>query len=146
MPLLILLLLVIAEIYVLITVGGWIGAGWTILALIAGSVLGALLLRVQGARAWRALRDAANTRRPPHREIADGALIFLGGLLILLPGFISDVLGLLCLLPPTRLLIRKLIFGVALRRVPPPLRLRSSRGQAGRRPDPPVIEGEFDSR
>lgn len=146
MPLVLLFVLVIAEIYVLITVGGWIGAGYTILLLIAFSVLGLVLLRVQGGRAWRALREAWKNGRPPHREIADGVIVSLGGLLMVLPGFITDVVGLLCLLPPTRVLIRRALFGVALSRVPPPLRFRSPRGPGGRRPDPPVIEGEIDSR
>lgn len=145
MPFLVLILLVIAEIYVLITVGSWIGAGYTILLLIAFSVVGAILLKREGSRAFRALREAVNTRHPPHREIADGMIIFLGGLLMVLPGFISDVVGLLCLLPPTRGLIRRALFGVALRRVPPPLRFGSTRGAAGR-PQPPVIEGEIDPR
>lgn len=147
MPLLIVIVLVIAEIYVLITVGSWIGAGYTILLLIASSLLGAFLLKREGGRAFRALRAAVNTRRPPHREIADGVIIVLGGLLMLLPGFISDVLGLLCLLPPSRVLIRRALFGVALNRVPAPLRFRSGRGPvAGHRPEPPVIEGEIDPR
>jgi len=144
MPLLILLLLVIAEIYVLITVGGWIGAWYTILLLIVFSLLGAFLLRREGSKAFRSLREAVNTRRPPHREVADGMIIFLGGLLMLLPGFISDVVGLLCLIPPTRSLIRRALFGVVLRRMPAPLRFRT--GPADGRHGPPVIEGEMDPR
>ncbi len=176
MPFLILILLVVAEIFVLITVGGWIGAGWTLLLLVAFSALGLFLLRREGSKAFRALRDTLDTRQPPHREIADGMLIFLGGMLMVLPGFISDVLGLMCLLPPTRALVRRGLFGVALRRVPAPLRFRTSRDPAGRaqtgpaktdpaaagrqaphgqpdggdrtgrRPVPPVIEGEIDPR
>lgn len=146
MPLLILIVLVIAEIYVLITVGGWIGAGYTILALIAFSLLGAFLLKREGSKAFRALRQAVDTRRPPHREIADGVIIFLGGLLMLLPGFLSDVVGLLCLLPPTRVLIRRGLFGVALRRMPSPLRFRATQGPRDDRRGPPVIEGEIDPR
>jgi UPF0716 protein FxsA len=142
-PFLILIALLIAEIYVLITVGGWIGAGYTILLLIAGSVLGAFLLKREGSRAFRAFREALDTRRPPHREIADGVIIVLGGLLMVLPGFISDVVGLLCLLPPTRVLIRRGLFGVVLRRVPLPLRRSSRRPD---RPDSTVIEGEMDPR
>ncbi|MBA2414322.1 MAG: FxsA family protein [Geodermatophilaceae bacterium] len=146
MPLLILLVLVVAEIYVLITVGGWIGAGYTILLLAAFTLLGAFLLKREGVKAFRSLREAVNTRRPPHREVADGVIIFLGGLLMLLPGFISDVVGLLCLIPPTRALIRRGLFGVVLSRVPPPLRFRSAKGPAGGRREPPVIEGEIDPR
>lgn len=152
MPLLILLMLVVAEIYVLITVGSWIGAGYTILLLIASSLLGAFLLKREGSKALRALREAASTGRPPHREIADGILIFLGGLLMLLPGFLSDVLGVLCLLPPTRALIRRGAVEVAVRRLPATLRFRPGRGQPDRAGNgrtgsrPPVIEGEIDPR
>jgi len=146
MPVLILILLVVAEIYVLITVGSWIGAGFTILALIGFSLLGLYLLKREGSKAFRALREAMDTRRPPHREIADGVIIFLGGFLMLLPGFISDVVGLLCLLPPTRALARRALFGLVLRRVPAPMRFLSSRGPTAERPESPVIEGEIDPR
>ncbi len=138
MPVLILILLVVAEIYVLITVGSWIGAGFTILALIGFSLLGLYLLKREGSKAFRALREAMDTRRPPHREIADGVIIFLGGLLMLLPGFISDVVGLLCLFPPTRALLRKGILGVLIRRLPPMMRFRPGRRM------PPVIDGEVE--
>ncbi len=136
MPLLILLVLVVAEIYVLITVGGWIGAGYTILLLAAFTLLGAFLLKREGVKAFRSLREAVNTRQPPHREVADGVIIFLGGLLMLLPGFLSDIVGLLCLFPPTRALLRTGILALVIRRLPPVLRFRPGRGI------PPVIEGE----
>ncbi len=138
MPLLLLLVLVVAEIYVLIVVGGWIGALPTILLLIASSLIGGYLLKREGAKALRSLRQASQERRPPHKEIADGILIFLGGLLMLLPGFISDVVGLLCLFPPTRALLRKGILGVLIRRLPPMMRFRPGRRM------PPVIDGEVE--
>lgn len=140
-------LLVLAELFLLITVGGQIGAGWTILALVVGTLIGLWLCKREGARAFRALRDAVNSHRPPHREIADGALIFLGGLLMLLPGFISDVLGLLCLLPPTRAVLRRSLFGLAASQIPAPLRVRSQRSgpvEAPRGQPPQTIEGEIE--
>ncbi|CAN5243020.1 FxsA family protein [soil metagenome] len=140
-------LLVLAELFVLISVGGQIGAGWTILALVISTLIGLWLLKREGALAFRALRDAVNSRRPPHRELADGALIFLGGLLFVLPGFISDVLGLLCLLPPTRAVLRRLLFGLAASQLPVPLKMRSKRAgpvDPPRRDPPTVIEGEIE--
>lgn len=146
MPLLILLALVAVEIYLIIVVGGWIGALPTILLLVAGSLLGGYLLKREGARAVRAIRSAQAERRAPHREIADGILIFLGGVLMLLPGFLSDAVGLLCLFPPTRALLRKGLLGLAIRRFPPVLLLRDANRSTdrARRPDPRIIEGDVE--
>jgi len=113
MPLLILLLVFIAvpiaEIYVIIQVGQAIGALPTIAILIADSVIGSWLLRSQGRAAWRRFNQAIAERRAPAREVVDGVLIVFGGALLITPGFISDVFGLLLLLPPTRAVIRALI-------------------------------------
>ena len=76
----------LVEIYVIIQVGQVIGAWWTILLLIADSILGSWLVKREGARAWRALRTALNEGRMPARELADGMLILVGGTLILSPG------------------------------------------------------------
>src|SRR3954469_4076642 len=83
----------ILEIYVLIQVGQVIGPWWTILLLIADSILGGWLIRREGRRAWRALTTALETGRMPARELADGALILVGGTLMLSPGFVTDALG-----------------------------------------------------
>jgi UPF0716 protein FxsA len=109
MALLVLLFIVvpIAEIYVIIKVGQAIGALWTILLLIADSLIGARLLSWQGRTAWRRFREALAAGRMPHNEILDGVMIVVGGTLLLTPGFITDVVGLLLLLPPTRALIRR---------------------------------------
>jgi UPF0716 protein FxsA len=96
----------IAEIYVIIKVGQAIGALWTILLLIADSIIGARLLMWQGRSAWRRLQEAVGAGRMPHNEVLDGVLIVVGGALLLTPGFITDVLGLWLLLPPTRALVR----------------------------------------
>src|SRR3954449_4896587 len=103
-PLLILIFIVvpIAEIYVIIQVGQAIGALWTILLLIADSIIGARLLSWQGRRAWLRFQEALASGRVPHREVLDGVLIILGGAFLLTPGFITDVFGLLLLIPPTR--------------------------------------------
>jgi UPF0716 protein FxsA len=107
--LLILLFIVlpIAEIYVIIQVGQAIGVVWTILLLIADSVIGARLLSWQGRSAWLRFQEAVAAGRVPHNEVLDGALIIVGGAFLLTPGFITDVLGLLLLLPPSRALIRR---------------------------------------
>jgi UPF0716 protein FxsA len=107
----------IAELYVLIQVGQTIGVLPTIALLIVDSLLGAWLLRREGAKAWRAFRRALDERRVPAREVADGALVLFGGALLLTPGFLSDILGLLCILPPTRAGLRRLLTGVVASRL-----------------------------
>jgi UPF0716 protein FxsA len=99
----------LVEVYVLIQVGQVIGPWWTILLLVADSVLGAWLVKREGRRAWRALRDAMRSYRPPARELADGALVLIGGTLLLTPGFATDALGFLFVLPFTRPVFRRLL-------------------------------------
>ena len=110
-------LIPLAEVYLLIQVGQVIGALWTILLLIAVSVLGSYLVRREGGRAWQALRLALQTHRMPARELADGALILIGGTLLLTPGFLTDALGLFFVLPLTRPLARRLLAGFVTRRL-----------------------------
>ncbi|KAA1415905.1 FxsA family protein [Nocardioides humilatus] len=99
------------EIYVVIQVGQAIGPWWTILLLIIDSLIGAWLVKREGRRAWQALRDALQTYRPPAKELADGALILIGGTLLLTPGFATDVAGFLLVLPFTRPIFRRLLTG-----------------------------------
>jgi UPF0716 protein FxsA len=103
----------ILEIYVLIQVGQAIGIGWTLLLLIADAVFGAWLVRREGRRAWRSLqaslREAPRTGRVPAREVLDGALVLVGGTLLMTPGFVTDIAGLLCVLPLTRPLVRAFV-------------------------------------
>ena len=107
----------IVEIYVLIQVGQVIGVWWTILLLIADSILGTWLIRREGGRAWQAMRTALDSGRMPARELADGALILVGGTLMLSPGFVTDAFGILLILPFTRPLFRRLLTGVVARRL-----------------------------
>jgi UPF0716 protein FxsA len=107
----------IVELAVIIQVGQAIGVWWTIAILIADSVLGALLMRAQGRAAWRRFTVALQSVRPPAREVADGVLVIFGGALLLTPGFLSDIFGLLFLLPPTRALIRRAFLRQAMRRI-----------------------------
>jgi len=99
----------LAELYVLIQVGQVIGALPTIALLLVDSIAGGVLLRSQGRTAWRRLATTLRSGRPPAREVADGALIIFGGALLLTPGFLTDVLGFLLLLPPTRALVRRVL-------------------------------------
>jgi UPF0716 protein FxsA len=117
-PLLFLLFIIvpIAEIYVIIQVGQAIGALWTILLLIADSIIGARLLSWQGRRAWQRFQEALAAGRLPHREVLDGALIMVGGAFLLAPGFITDVVGIVLLVPPTRRVVRRALAGVLMRR------------------------------
>ncbi|MEJ7892214.1 MAG: FxsA family protein [Solirubrobacteraceae bacterium] len=111
MPLLVLLFLVvpIAELYVIIQVGQAIGVLPTIAILLLDSLVGAWLLRTQGRLAWRRFSDTLAAGRPPAREVIDGGLILLGGAFLLTPGFLTDLLGIVLLLPPTRALVRRVL-------------------------------------
>jgi UPF0716 protein FxsA len=99
----------IAELYVLIQIGSAIGVLPTIALLILDSVLGAALMRSQGRAAWMRFNRAVEEGRVPGREVIDGVLVIFGGALLLTPGFISDFLGLILLLPPTRAIVRTVL-------------------------------------
>jgi UPF0716 protein FxsA len=113
MPFLLLLALFvivpILEIYVIIQVGQAIGALWTIALLVADSILGTLLMKSQGRAAWRRFQTALAEGRMPAREVLDGMLVIFGGAFLLTPGFCSDIVGVLLLLPPTRAVIRGIV-------------------------------------
>ena len=120
MPLLALIavfiVLPVAELYLILKVGDLIGVPLTILLLAGDSVIGSLLLRSQGRAAWRRLNEALAEGRMPHREVQDGALVIFGGAFLITPGFITDIIGLLMLLPPTRPLVRRLVMRALARR------------------------------
>jgi UPF0716 protein FxsA len=99
----------IAELYVIIKVGEAIGVLPTLALLLADAVLGSLLLRHQGRGAWRRFNEALAQRRFPGKEVADGVLIVIGGTLLLAPGFITDIVGIFLLIPPTRAIARRLL-------------------------------------
>jgi UPF0716 protein FxsA len=109
LPLVVLFIVVpIVELYVIIQVGEAIGVLPTLALLLADALLGSLLLRYQGRGAWRRFNAAIEQRRFPAREVADGLMIAIGGTLLLAPGFITDVFGLILLVPPTRAIVRRL--------------------------------------
>jgi UPF0716 protein FxsA len=110
LPLLFLFIVVpIAELAVIIQVGQEIGVLWTVAILVADAVLGSLLMRSQGRAAWRRFNEALQAGRPPAREVLDGVLVIFGGALLLTPGFLTDILGLTLLIPPTRALVRRVL-------------------------------------
>jgi len=138
------------EIAAVVAVASWIGIGWTLLLLLGLSLLGGLLLKREGTRAWRSFRAAVADGRPPGRQVLDGMLVLVGAVLIVLPGFVTDVLALLCLLPFTRRLLGRVLVGWALTRGRATvLRVSSTRGSTIRDGSVPpgggrVIEGEID--
>ncbi|HEX4730470.1 MAG TPA: FxsA family protein [Solirubrobacterales bacterium] len=111
MALLVILFIVvpIAELYVIIQVGEAIGLWPTLALLLADALLGSFLLKHQGRGAWRRFNEALAQRRFPGKEVADGLLIMVGGTLLLAPGFLTDIVGLFLLIPPTRAIARRLL-------------------------------------
>jgi UPF0716 protein FxsA len=96
----------IAELWVIIEVAGRIGLPATLALLIVVSAVGAWLLKKQGVATWRRLQDSLRRGEMPTRAATDGALILLGGALMLTPGFLSDAVGLLLVLPPSRAAVK----------------------------------------
>jgi UPF0716 family protein affecting phage T7 exclusion len=145
------LLVPIIEIYVILQVGHVIGGWPTVALLLAESLLGAWIVRREGRRAWRALTGTFRQGGLPDRELADAALVLVGGVLLLTPGFVTDVLGFLFVLPFTRPLMRRLGAAYVSRR----MRIARTRAAAAgfgggvdgaepppSRHEPPVVRGE----
>jgi len=132
--LLALLALPILEIYLLIQIGGLIGFLPTLLLLFGAAGLGTYLLQTQGWNTWMRLQQSLARGEIPANDLVNGALIVVGGALLLLPGFLSDVVGLFFLIPFTRRFIAAWV-------IKNRLGLRQSNVSA---PDEPkVIDGEF---
>jgi UPF0716 protein FxsA len=134
MPALLLLLFLVmplVELYVILQVGSEIGVLPTIGLLLLASFLGAWLVRREGAKTWAAFRKAIEEGRVPARETADGALVILGGALLLTPGFVTDVFGLCFVAPPTRAVVRRAVMSLVTARYAP-LRWTAA-GRAGAR-------------
>ena len=143
------LLLLLVEILLILLVARTIGTAQTVLLLIATSVLGGWLVRHEGVRAWQALASAATgDGRVPSGRLGDSALILAGGILLFVPGFLTDLVGLVFVLPFTRPLARLLLARMIARRL---VRLPSGvfvgrfptgsrRGDLG---GPDVVQGEI---
>lgn len=144
------LLYLVVEIVALVALGSAIGLGWTLLVLLAGSVVGLWLARREGVRAAQSLAQAVTNRRWAHSELTDGLLVAAAGVLLFVPGLVTDVVGLLLLVPPLRAVVRKRLVRAAEERSPG---LRTARIRTGstildgdvvttpQRGDHPVIEG-----
>lgn len=134
---LVFVLVPLAEILVILQVGEAIGGWWTAALLVADSLLGAYLLRVEGRRAWSEFRAALEQGRWPGDEVAQGALVIVGGTLLLTPGFLTDALGFLFLLGPTRRMVarrlRARVGGATTTSGPAASSARTSRGSGARR-------------
>jgi UPF0716 protein FxsA len=99
----------VAELFVVIKVAEAIGVLDTIVLLILGWPLGVWAIRTEGAAVLRRMTVAIAEQRTPAREVLDGVLVLLGGLLLIIPGFITDALGIVLLLPPTRIAARSIL-------------------------------------
>ena len=114
MPLLALLVVFIvvplAELYVILeVVGPWLDWYGTVALLVVDSILGSLLLRAQGRSVWRRFNAVMAEGAVPHREVIDGVLTIFGGAFLITPGFITDIVGLVLLIPPTRSVVRRIL-------------------------------------
>jgi UPF0716 protein FxsA len=138
-PLLLILFIAIpiAELWLIIEIGGAIGILPTLALLIVDSLVGAALARSQSRAAWERFNRAMAEGRVPAKEVFDGAMIILGGALLLTPGFITDVFGLVLLLPPTRALVRGLLAKMAGRRGAAVFRVASFGSERYRQAHPP---------
>ena len=123
------ILVPLAELYVIFQVGEAIGVIPTILLLAADSLIGAWLMKSQGRVVWRRFNAALAEGRAPTREVFDGVFVIFGGAFLITPGFLTDVIGFLLLVPPTRALIRR----AASRRLLARGTVRVAQAAAGRR-------------
>jgi UPF0716 protein FxsA len=144
--LLLFLVLPIAELYVIIQVSDAIGLVPTLFLLLLDGIAGAALARWQGRAAWERFNRALSAGRVPAKETFDGAMIIVGGAFLLAPGFITDVIGFLLLIPPTRAVVRALVARLARGRVSfgvfgPPPRPRAGGGPAPHGPRPTARQG-----
>ncbi|GAB6111496.1 FxsA family protein [Desulfomicrobium salsuginis] len=97
----------VAEIYVLVSVGGVIGVLPTVALVLLTALVGAHLARMQGLAVMMRIRENLAQGFMPAEELLDGLLIFLAGMTLLTPGFLTDIMGLLILLPATRNIFKR---------------------------------------
>lgn len=110
----------LAELAAVVAVAMLVGIGWTIVLLLGTGLIGAVLLRINGVKAMRSYREAVTESKPPGPAVVSGVLGVAGAVLLLLPGFVSDVAGLMCVLPGTRSLLRPLVTRFLEKRVDSP--------------------------
>jgi UPF0716 protein FxsA len=151
MPLLLLLLFIgipIAEIAVFIEVGDQIGLGWTLASILGTAIIGTALVRHQGMQTLARVRASMDRKELPVQEVLSGVCILLAGILLLTPGFVTDAVGFLLLIPPFRVALAGAV--IASLRRNGRFTMTSTGGAAGGgfRPPPggrgPIIDGEFE--
>lgn len=106
----------IVELWVIIRVGSAIGFLNTLAIIVGVAVLGSWLVKREGLRVWRRFTESVSRGRVPTRELVDGVMILGAGALLLTPGFVTDVFGVLMLFPPTRAVFRSLVMRSAKKR------------------------------
>jgi UPF0716 protein FxsA len=99
----------VAELYVIVQVSGAIGFLETLVLLVVVAAVGAFLIKREGLRVWRRFNEQMAAGKVPEKELADGVLLLVAGALMLAPGFVSDIVALLLVLPPTRAVARTLL-------------------------------------
>lgn len=107
--LVVVLLIPIVEIAFVLLSGKVIGAWWTITCILLTGALGIYLLKKEGMKAKRAFQQSVREGQPPGFALIDGVLILLASILLILPGFLSDIIGILLILKPIRRLVRPLM-------------------------------------
>lgn len=105
------ILVPLIEIGLFIEVGGWIGLWPTLGLIILTAVVGTMLLRQQGLATLRRAQSQMDAGQVPAKELFDGACLLIGGFLLLTPGFFTDAVGFLLLMPPIRDLLRQRLGG-----------------------------------
>jgi UPF0716 protein FxsA len=148
LPLLIIVTMGAIEIFVFVQVGQWIGYGAAILALIVISIFGFWLVKREGLEAWRRAQAQLRAGEVPAAEAVDGALIASAGLLLIVPGFVTDAIGLLLLLPPLRWPARRWVRSHRFVRTGNAVygRVVDVRGTGGPSPEPPAALPPGDDR
>jgi UPF0716 protein FxsA len=105
------------ELYLLLWTGSQIGFWPTVAATLAAALLGSYLAKREGLKVWREWQRAINELRPPTQGVIDGVLVLVGGALLVAPGFITDITGLVLLFPPTRKVVASLVRRAVNRRI-----------------------------
>ncbi|HEX6075876.1 MAG TPA: FxsA family protein [Micromonosporaceae bacterium] len=144
------LLIPVMEIAVLVAVGQVIGIGWALLATLAGSALGGVVIQREGRRSVHRLREMLETGEAPRAESGNSALRIVAGVALLVPGLVTDLAGLLLLLPPVQALVRLWLLRGLERRMSSdtanqvfgPRRVRVRRDRPAATDTGEVIEGE----
>ena len=127
----------ILELYLLIQVGSMIGAGWTIALVIMTAALGVHLLRLQGLSTLQRAQSALSRGSLPAMEMLEGVMLAVGGAFLLTPGFFTDALGFLCLIPTTRRYLIKRVLSRA------SIVTMHGKSEQPRKSGPKTIEGEY---